>query len=80
MPVISCPAVAAAKVRRRGVFGEGAVLGGTMKRNATIAAALLGLALLAVGILEANYRDLSIAGAILMAGALLAEPWPTRPS
>jgi hypothetical protein len=51
-----------------------------MKRNATIAAALLGLALLAVGILEANYRDLSIAGAILMAGALLAEPWPTRPS
>jgi hypothetical protein len=43
------------------------------RRSLPIAAALFGLALLVWGIFDGTYRDLMIAGAILMTGALLAE-------
>lgn len=50
-----------------------------MIRPMPLVAAILGLALLTAGILDGNYRELAIAGAILMTGALLAES-PSRPS
>lgn len=43
-----------------------------MKRAAPIFAAIVGIVSLVFGIFDATYRELTIAGAILLAGALLA--------